>query len=251
MTDSVQREIELLVDCLERICRMANVAGTNARIPEQPKDPSRFDLYALVTLGAVYELARGVLEQRRAGHIMNAGRLTRHLFEFDVDTWWVAQDPGPRTRRRIAEELRPFVEGSLEPPPGLGDLEEARRLVDEERAALRPSELGPWGSLVPSRRQMAKEAGPLEDYDRRYAEMSRLAHPGLAAGGKFVRLVDEEQREIWKPPPDPISEVGMLAQAAHSASRCLGRLAPAIGTTPGPAFVEISTTVKLISQAHA
>lgn len=252
MTLQPLEAIPILEDCLERLADMAKRTAEAASPPDSPDIPGRLrvDLYALLTIGAVYELSEGTLAETRAKRPINASRLARHLFEFDVETSWVLRHPEIRVERRVAEDIRQWLK--LVPDddvPASVNLEAAREFVAEVRARIPAAELGNHGDLIPSRRQMARELSPVEDYDLAYGRLSHVSHPGLLAGGRFIRRIDAQGREIWRPPRDGSEEAATLLQAGHSAGRCVGRLAPHLGIRPGADLAEILTTIRLIGES--
>ncbi len=244
--------IRILEDCLGRVATLIEVAGDAARIPQLPQAPDRLDLYALITLGEVRELAAGVLDERRAGRRTNAVRLARHLFEYDVESAWVTADPKARVKRAFGEEMRRLCEEVPAERTAHMDLSVARAFVDEVRGGLSRRERGNYGELLPSRKVMAEAVGALETYHGDYAEMSWLAHPGLTSGTRFLRLVDDHGELLAAPTPDYGSEVAPMANGAFSATRCYRRLVPEIGVPMEDAKSrEILTTIDGITRMIA
>jgi hypothetical protein len=90
---------------------------------------------------------------------------------------------------------------------------------------------------------MSRERVPVENYDVPYGRMSHLAHPALASGVRFMKLVDDQGREVWSPPENRLDQIEVLAQAAFSAARCLRRLAPALKVDVEQACIEALVTV--------
>jgi hypothetical protein len=130
-------------------------------------------------------------------------------------------DPETRVELRNAEDLRLFLENRAERPQH--ELDAAQAFVEKVRATLPPGKNrgerdDKFGRLLPSRRTMARELVPAEKYDLPYGRMSHLAHPALASGVRFMRLVDDQGRELWRPPRNRLDEVEVLAQAAFRAA---------------------------------
>lgn len=235
----LEEAVQAMEECLQYLSAIARECARAARLPPSPPDPAREDLYALTILGAVHEMAEGVIEERRVGRVSNATRLARHLYEHDLESSWVLTEPRPRLRRRVAEEFRNGFERL--PTGAVVDSESSwmRDYLDEVRAEMPRDEIERDGRLMPSSRSMARSMGALEECDRAYRLLSWTSRPGFLAAYRSFRLNFHEGQIRIEAGGDLQAHFVPLSQGAHSVGRCTARLAPLVGVTPHDELTEL------------
>lgn len=228
------------------ICHASNVLADDRAIGTQLLE--RVDLYALISLGVVHELVEGVIAEVKIGRASNAIRLARHLMELDLESSWIAKDPVPRIRRRIAEEYRNAIERSdgardAVSPEVYADMEAFLHEVKVETGTL--GKKGRDAGLVPSFRKIAEEMEAVGEYDQHYAMLSWLSHPGFVLAYRSVRPRRDGDRIAIDFSTDYDDVLLPLRFAANSTARCIGRFGDLLDVPPSEDLLKLIEFVAL------
>lgn len=219
-------EVQVAARCLDQLISQAP-ATLGVTVPIDPQPPwTRPEIYAGAMLAAATELAEGVAAEVAAGRLQNAGRLARHLFEFDIEMSWVLDNPAVRLPTRYAEEARstfermnPAVLDRLLTPDMDPGREQLVALLASERARLGRSGNA---SVLPARETMADDLGRLEEFKAVYPSMSWTSHPGLSSAGRHVELDGDRVRFVARPNPvHAVFYMGPLCRATASFATCI------------------------------
>lgn len=148
-----------------------------------------------VYLAASRELLAGTISELELERPTNGIRLARHLFEFELEFFYIADRPAVRMQQFFAESaqrglnIEDRVAGVTLPATAKRQMK--AHVANARKAAAERAELAsiagnkdipePWG--MPSRRVMqeiaeSREPNRKENYDLFYAHSSSLSHPG-------------------------------------------------------------------------
>lgn len=183
-------------------------------------------------LAACVEAGHGVLSEVDARRSLNAIRLARHIYEYELHLDYALDRPKIRLlqiraddahKRLLATELVAGLRLRPKAAKSFQEIVDRAKQEAKSRGWTKKGRSAPEdGPFLPRLLQMAevldrsRQPGRKENYDLVYRGASSMAHPTLLAADAYIEVLDDGSTAIRSLVEDPVREVLALVTATLS-----------------------------------